>query len=83
MHNFRFIFLFWVSTEIVLKNLQSQKLLVFHVVGLYAVLLFTLCLKLFVLAPVSLRPPEPQAHSVLIGQFVEACQWAGENLGFV
>lgn len=46
---------------------------IFFIVGLYAVALFTLCLKRFTLAHVSLRPSLLPAHSFLIGQLT----WVG------
>lgn len=59
MHILEFIFLFWHPTKIVLGNLQFQKLLVYLYNGPFCTTFFTFCLKLFISAPVSLRPLSP------------------------
>lgn len=60
MHNFRFIFLSWASTEIVVDDFQSKNCY-FSSNEPLVIAFFTLCLKLFVLATVSLRTGTHQA----------------------
>ena len=66
------IFLFWDSTRVAWHDSKFKKLLIYLILALYAAPQFSLCLKQAVLAPVSLRLPSRWAHSVLIGQLLEA-----------